>query len=722
MSLSAQILVGLVGGVAAGLFFGESMAALDVVGDAFIRLLQMAVLPYVVVSLVAGLGSHSAEEARRLAWRCGLVLVLIWTVAFAMVAVTPICFPTVKAGAFFSPHLIERAPQPDFVGLYIPANPFNALANNIVPAAVLFSICLGVGFIGLEEGKPLLDSLQALSRALLRVTDFIVRLTPFGVFAISANVAGTSSVADLGRIQVYVVTYVVFSLLLALWVLPGLVAALTPLRRRDIVYHNREALLTAFATGSAFVVLPLLARNSKQLLDASSDGSGDTDAAVDVVVPLSQSFPHAAKVFSLSFVLFAGWTAAAPVAISKYPLLAGAGIFSLFGSINLAIPFILDLMRIPIDTYELFVATSVVNARFGTLLAAMHILALTLLGTCALTGSLTVTWRRVLRFVASTLLAAMLAAAGCWLLFLVTVDHASHGAEILQHMRLSDEIVAATVDREPPPIAPLPKGMTRLEAIYHRGTLRVGYQSVGRLPYAFFNAKGELVGLDIELAHSLARSLGVTLQFVPLEGGQSGRETYAEELSSGYCDIVMSGSAITVTRETRLVFVFSEPYLLMNVGYMVADYRRSEFVEAAALAKRSDLEIAVPDLPYYIDQVHRWVPNAKLVPIESNLEFLDAPPGTFDGMIGLAETLSAWSLLYPTYTVVIPEPSYQRVPIGYPLPASEPDWLSTVNSWIELKKGDGTIDRAYDYWILGKEADPRVSRWSVVKDVLGWTR
>ena len=106
------------------------------------------------------------------------------------------------------------------------------------------------------------------------------------------------------------------------------------------------------------------------------------------------------------------------------------------------------------------------------------------------------------------------------------------------------------------------------------------------------------------MAHSLAGSLGVTLEFVPLKGGQSGRETYAEDLGSGYCDIVMSGSAITVTREAGPVFVFSEPYLQMNVGYMVPDYRRSEFVDAGVLSERSDLRIAVPNLPYYIDRVH----------------------------------------------------------------------------------------------------------------------
>ena len=59
MSLSAKIIIGLILGVAVGLFFGEQVEFLRYAADAFILLLQMSVLPYIVVSLVAGLGSNS---------------------------------------------------------------------------------------------------------------------------------------------------------------------------------------------------------------------------------------------------------------------------------------------------------------------------------------------------------------------------------------------------------------------------------------------------------------------------------------------------------------------------------------------------------------------------------------------------------------------------------------------------------------------------------------
>ena len=69
MTFSRQILVGLVGGILTGLFFGERAAALKWAADGFVKLLQMMVLPYITVSIVASLGSlESAEVAH--AGRC----------------------------------------------------------------------------------------------------------------------------------------------------------------------------------------------------------------------------------------------------------------------------------------------------------------------------------------------------------------------------------------------------------------------------------------------------------------------------------------------------------------------------------------------------------------------------------------------------------------------------------------------------------------------------
>ena len=169
-SLSSRILVGLVAGIAHGLFIGERAAALQVFADAYIKLLQMTVLPYVTVSIITGLGTLSYEQAKSLGLRVGAVLLLLWAVALAAVLLFPLMFPSLQTASFFSTTLVEAREPFDLVGLYIPSNPFNSLANNVVPAVVLFSIVIGVSLIAVPEKTRLLEVLGVVGTAVSKAT------------------------------------------------------------------------------------------------------------------------------------------------------------------------------------------------------------------------------------------------------------------------------------------------------------------------------------------------------------------------------------------------------------------------------------------------------------------------------------------------------------------------------------------------------------------------
>jgi Na+/H+-dicarboxylate symporter len=155
MSFSKKILLGLIFGVAVGLFFGERIAFLGIVADGYVKFLQVTVLPYIMVSLIAGLGSLSSKEARILGMKVGVVVVLLWLVGLALAFLFPLAFPELKAATFFSTTIIQKPEPFDFLALYIPANPFHSLANNVVPAVVLFSMIMGIALIGIPEAIPL---------------------------------------------------------------------------------------------------------------------------------------------------------------------------------------------------------------------------------------------------------------------------------------------------------------------------------------------------------------------------------------------------------------------------------------------------------------------------------------------------------------------------------------------------------------------------------------
>jgi Na+/H+-dicarboxylate symporter len=714
MTFSNKILTGLAAGILLGLFLGEYAVALEWAADGFVKLLQMTVLPYVTVSIIGSLGRLNASDARLLGLRAGVVLAGLWLLALVFASLIALTFPPVESAAFFSTTLIEPRPPFNFIDLYIPANPFYSLANNVVPAVVLFSVVLGTALIGLERKQVVLDLLDVLAQALSRAARFVVRLTPYGLFAIAATATGTLNLEQIGRLQVYLVSYVVVALLVALWVLPGLVAAFTPIRARDMLLLTRDALITAFVAGDLFIVLPVLIEASKTLIDRHNLAERQSASLPDVIVPASFNFPHTGKLLSISFILFAGWFADAPVALMEYPRLALTGLVTFFGSLNIAVPFLLDLFRIPVDTFQLFLASGVINSRFGTLVAAVHTVTIALLGTCAMTGSLTWERRRLVRYAIITAALTIATIGGTRLLFARVLEQEYTKDKVLAGMHLLRRSGSSVVRRTPPATPPSQAGNTTLETIRARGTLRVGYLP-DALPFAFFNAHDDLVGFDIEMAHHLATELGLGLEFVPVD-----RARFEEQLANGYCDIIMSGVVVTTRRASRVLF--SSSYLDETLGLLVPDQARDQFSSWERIRALGEITLLIPDLPYYIDKVRELAPRAKLQRFQDTPSVFGKTVGVFDAIVLPAERGSAWTLLYPQYTIIVPEPGTVRMPLAYPLAGQDQALASFINTWIELKRKDGTIDGLYKYWILGQNATPRQPRWSVIRNVLGWVK
>ena len=107
-TLGTRILIGVLAGIAVGIFLGPWSSPLQAVGDIYVGLLQMTVLPYVVVSLVSRIGGFTYERARQVARHGTVVLLGLWGVALALVVLLPFSLPDWEAGTFFSASLIER--------------------------------------------------------------------------------------------------------------------------------------------------------------------------------------------------------------------------------------------------------------------------------------------------------------------------------------------------------------------------------------------------------------------------------------------------------------------------------------------------------------------------------------------------------------------------------------------------------------------------------------
>jgi Na+/H+-dicarboxylate symporter/ABC-type amino acid transport substrate-binding protein len=711
-SLSVQVFGALGLGLLAGIFFGERMVVVAPIGDVFISLLQMAVWPYIVVSLIGGLGRLSYGQAVSLGVRGGAFLLLFWGIAVLAVVAVAVTFPTWTTATFFTSSLAEEAGKFDFIGLYIPTNPFASLANSVLPAVVLFSVVMGIALIPMEEKKqPVLALLDALTEALMGIASFVSRLAPLGVFALVGVAAGTMRVEELIRLQVYIYSYVTLSLLLSFWIVPGLVTVLLPISYRELMRSAQTALITAFATGSLLVALPLVAEGVKKAMAEVGTRSRDAQSAVDVVVPINFTLPNLGKLLGLAFVPFAGWLTGFEMSPDQYPVLLVSGLFSMFAEV-VALPFLLDLMRIPADTFQLFVALDVSTGRFGQMLAGAHTFALALLIGGAVAGLLELRRAAMIRYVLITSLLLIVSVGGLRLLYEYGLPSEYEQDERFRSMDLAAEPVALTV-LEKLPRGDAISGASRLDQVVARGVLRVGYLA-DSLPNVFVNSESELVGLDVDLASLMARDMGVDLEFARV----SSLDEAGAALDAGSIDIMMSGLSVTPGR--MLDMHFSEPYMRATMSFVVRDHVRAKFSSREAVQALKKPKIGVLDTPYYIETLRSYLPQAEVVKLGSPGDFFRQRSEELDALFLTAERGSAWTLLYPEFSVAVPQPDVLAAPVAIGVARSADALADFINGWLRMKREDRTLDQLYEYWILGAGAEPTQPRWSVIRDVLGW--
>ena len=254
---------------------------------------------------------------------------------------------------------------------------------------------------------------------------------------------------------------------------------------------------------------------------------------------------------------------------------------------------------------------------------------------------------------------------------------------------------------------------SRFDVIRERGIIRVGYLS-NSLPYSFRNNKAELVGYDMEIMHELANDLDLKIEFSHIK--QNNKK--AEMLSDGRVDIVIGGHAITP--KGALKVTFTNPYLHHTAGVIVLDSLRDEFSTIDKINGMKNLTIAVLNSVYYNKKVKKYFPHAKQITVSNAREYFKGMHKEADALVYSTESGSAWSILYPKYTALVPKGLKLTVPAAFVLPKGESAYAEYINTWLNLKKDNGFMDEVYNYWIMGINPEKKKTRWSVVHNVFGW--
>lgn len=711
MSMSKKIIISILLGIGVGLFFGEYCSFLSVFGDGFIGLLQMTVLPYIMVSIISNLGRMSLKEGKTLVYNALKVLVLLLGIGVIALIILPLSFPDWSASSFFQPSSIEIEKPTNFLELYIPSNPFASMANNVVPSVVLFSIFLGIGLSKIKGKETVLQGLDVFGEALNHINKIIIKLTPLGVFFIAAYNAGTMSFDEIQRLQAYIIIYSVAVLLVGFYWLPLLVSCFTGIKPAALFTATKSTLLTIFATGKIIVVLPQLMDDVKKLLIYNKEKKSEASALTDIIMPLAYPFPNLGTFIIFVFVPFIAWYAGNPLDFIENITFLVATLLSSFVAPVTGIPFLLDLLKLPQEMFQLFVISSVYTDRIRVVLGSIHLIALTIITVKMTIGGLDINWKKLIR---GTIIGVFLTFV---LLFSTRIYLSYSLGESEQyknfiHMQLSKDFKKGSIKN----VSTLLNDTTynrpnnQIQTIKKRGILRVGYLD-NKLPFAFNNDQAEVVGFDIEMAYQLANELNVKPVFYKVTNKQM-----IQLLRKRKLDIVMSGHI----NSTNILedYSISNSYLDQTLAFIVPHYNRNKFKSRSEILKQDSLKIGISN-PYFKKKFNDYLPQIEVVELSSPRDYFKNKHNEVDAYFFFAESGSAWTILYPDFKVVIPQPAIIKVPMIYPLPKDE-SWILFINTWIELRQKDGTIDKLFSHYIEGKGADIIEPRWSIIKDVLHW--
>lgn len=259
-----QILIAIVLGVAVGYLLGPRAEHFKVFGDIFIRLLRMIIIPLIMASMVTGV--VSIGNVRNLG-RIGLrTFAYYFATTFLAVGVGLVLVNLLKPGVGVELGVkaqggMAAQTSPSLVSIItdiVPENLFAAMAEDKVLSIIFFSLILGVAFSSVgEKTKPLVNLFEALNSVMLKITDWIMRLAPFGVFALMASTIGQMGLGVIRPLAVYMMTVILGLSVHACITLPILLIVFGRYRPLKFIKDMFSAVATAFSTASSAATLPI---------------------------------------------------------------------------------------------------------------------------------------------------------------------------------------------------------------------------------------------------------------------------------------------------------------------------------------------------------------------------------------------------------------------------------------------------------------------------------
>lgn len=290
-----QVILGMILGVCFGLLLSPSAFALvssetafkiapwiALIGNIFLALIKMIVIPLVLSSIILGITSAKSVEILR---KMGLIIApyFIFSTLFA-VTLGIIITNLINPGSYISSNLInqisvvnvevEKEVQnisvPDLIVDLIPVSLAKAELSGNILAFVILAIFAGVALINLkeEQSKPLIDLAKSLQAFSMKIVEWAMKLAPYAVFGLICSITIKIGFDAISSMLMYVFT-VILGLFLVLCFYLSIVYLVSKMKPIEFLEKIKEVQLMAFSTSSSAAVMPLSIKTAEEKLNIS---------------------------------------------------------------------------------------------------------------------------------------------------------------------------------------------------------------------------------------------------------------------------------------------------------------------------------------------------------------------------------------------------------------------------------------------------------------------
>lgn len=231
---------------------------------------------------------------------------------------------------------------------------------------------------------------------------------------------------------------------------------------------------------------------------------------------------------------------------------------------------------------------------------------------------------------------------------------------------------------------------SHLERVLQKGSLNVCTTGDYK-PYTFLKENGEYEGIDIAMAQSLAASLDVKVNWVPVTW-----KSLPDEMSAGHCDIAMGGISVTLKRQQKAWFA----NMLDQDGKIplvrCENVRQYQTVEQL---NRPSVRLIEPEGGTNEAFVHSHLPKATLTLSDNVTIFQKLMDKKADVMITDASEALFQQKHYPKLCAVNPKKPLQFGEKAYMLPRDDVSWKMYVDQWLHLSKATGDYQKIVSQWL-----------------------